>query len=427
VQVHGFASQGYAYSNENNFLTMNTSHGSPAMTEGALNLSMPVTDKFRVGGQGYTRKIGSLDDFKPQLDWAYGDYKFAGWFGVRAGKVKTAMGLYNDTQDMDFLHTWALLPQGVYPADLRTTLIAHTGGDLYGRIRLKKAGKLDYTAYAGTQSFDPRGGLYLFTADNGFSIQTVNGHTEGWDLKWTTPVKGLMLGSSWANNTMLRYGAWISGPLLGVKYTNEETPEMLWVGYGSYNQGKWEFNADLRLLPMKPRMVGDGMAAMGWMAQTRIAWLERSLAGLNWVANRRGQTGSLPAHLATGIEGEDAAFFYLRRKGYIVAARRWSSGNVPGDLDLVAWQGPLLCIVEVKTRTAHDIAAAEVSVDSHKRHTLRRLARQYVRQLPQESTPPVRFDVISVYLVPGEEKEFVHFEGSFGWSEQRNYEDRYSS
>jgi len=158
---------------------------------------------------------------------------------------------------------------------------------------------------------------------------------------------------------------------------------------------------------------------MGWLAQTRINWLERSLAGLNWVASRRESTASLPAHLATGIEGEDAAFFYLRRKGYIVVARRWSSGNVPGDLDLVAWQGPLLCIVEVKTRTAHDIAAAEVSVDSHKRNTLRRLARQYVHQLPQEAAPPVRFDVISVYLVPGQKKEFQHFEGSFGWSEQR--------
>jgi len=157
---------------------------------------------------------------------------------------------------------------------------------------------------------------------------------------------------------------------------------------------------------------------MGWLERTRITWLERSLVGLNWVAGRRGTAASLPAHLATGIEGEDAAFFYLRRKGYIVVARRWSSGNVPGDLDLVAWQGSLLCIVEVKTRTAHDIAAAEVSVDSHKRNTLRRLARQYVRQLPQETAPPVRFDVISVYLVPGEKKEFVHFEGSFGWSER---------
>jgi hypothetical protein len=274
VQVHGFASQGYAYSNQNNFLTMNTSHGSPAFTEGALNLSMPITDKFRVGGQGYTRKIGSLDDFKPQLDWAYGDYKFASWFGVRAGKVKTAMGLYNDTQDMDFLHTWALLPQGVYPADLRTTFIAHTGGDLYGRIPLKKAGKLDYTAYAGTRSFDPRGGLYLFTTDNGFNIQTINGHTEGWDLKWTTPVKGLMIGSSWANMTMLRYGVFISGPFIGVKYTNQETPEFLWVGYGSYNRGKWEFNAEYRSLndsvivgiPAFGVLVPDNQSTESWFA-----------------------------------------------------------------------------------------------------------------------------------------------------------------
>jgi Holliday junction resolvase-like predicted endonuclease len=48
----------------------------------------------------------------------------------------------------------------------------------------------------------------------------------------------------------------------------------------------------------------------------------------------------------------------------------------------------MLCFIEVKTRTAHDIASAEVRVDSHKRNTvLRRLARQYIRQLPQETAP----------------------------------------
>ena len=130
----------------------------------------------------------------------------------------------------------------------------------------------------------------------------------------------------------------------------------------------------------------------------------------------------MPAHLVTGIDGENAAFFYLRRKGYIVVERRWSAGNLPGDLDLIAWQGQMLCFIEVKTRTAHDIAPAESSVDSHKRNTLRRLARQYVRQLPQETAPPSRFDVLSVYMVPGQKKEFVHFEGSFGWSDRRDYE-----
>ena len=80
----------------------------------------------------------------------------------------------------------------------------------------------------------------------------------------------------------------------------------------------------------------------------------------------------------------------------------------------------MLCFVEVKTRTAHDLTPAEVAVDSHKRNTLRRLARQYVRQLPQDAAPPVRFDVLSVYLVPRKKKEFIHFEGSFGWSDRQD-------
>lgn len=153
------------------------------------------------------------------------------------------------------------------------------------------------------------------------------------------------------------------------------------------------------------------------LRKTRIGWLERTLAGLNRVALRRGRS-AMPAHLTVGIEGEDAVFFYLMRKGYTVVARRWSSGEVPGDVDLIAWAGPVLCFIEVKTRTAHDMTPAEAAVDEHKRNILRRLARRYVQQLPQKTAPPVRFDVVSVYLVPGQEREFQHFEGSFGWGEE---------
>lgn len=246
VQVHGFASQGYAYSNENNFLLMNSSHGSPAFTEAALNLSMPITDKFRIGGQGYTRKIGSLDDFRPSLDWAYGDYKFAPWFGLRAGKVKTALGLYNDTQDMAFLYPWAMLPQGVYPSDLRTTFIAHTGGDAYGRIPLKKAGKLNYTVYYGKRSFDDREGFYYYSQDQGFNISSISGRMTGWDLRWNTPLKGLMLGTSWTNMTMHRVGPFISGAFAGFHYSIDSNPNRPWVGYGDYTLGKWEFSSEYR-------------------------------------------------------------------------------------------------------------------------------------------------------------------------------------
>jgi putative endonuclease len=154
------------------------------------------------------------------------------------------------------------------------------------------------------------------------------------------------------------------------------------------------------------------------LARLRLGWMERAMLGLDRLARRRGS--SVPAHLLTGIEGEDAAFFYLRRKGYVVVARRWSCGTRPGDVDLIAWNGPMLCFIEVKTRTAHDMTPAEAAVDGHKRHVLRRLAHQYLRQLPGKSRPPVRFDVISVYLVPDQPRDFVHFEAAFGWDEQRD-------
>jgi putative endonuclease len=158
---------------------------------------------------------------------------------------------------------------------------------------------------------------------------------------------------------------------------------------------------------------------MGWFDQIWVSGLERGTECLGWIARRSSRATALPAHLETGKRGEQAAFFYLRRKGYVVAASRWSPGHEPGDIDLIAWQGKLLCIVEVKTRTAHDLTAAEVAVDTHKRTMLRRLARQYIRQLPQRTAPNVRFDVISVYLVPGQKKEFQHFEAAFGWNEQQ--------
>ena len=164
---------------------------------------------------------------------------------------------------------------------------------------------------------------------------------------------------------------------------------------------------------------GPQWLAMKRAMETQAGWLERTLAGMDWLAARRGRGPALPGHLLTGIDGEQAACLYLRRKGYTVVARRWSAGNMPGDLDLIAWQGPMLCFFEVKTRTARDRSPAEAAVDTHKRNIVRRLARQYLRQLPGETAPQARFDVISVYLVPGRKHEIAHFENVFGWNEEQ--------
>ncbi|MFZ0958400.1 MAG: hypothetical protein WAN60_18810, partial [Candidatus Sulfotelmatobacter sp.] len=91
VQVHGFVSQGFIYTNDNNWLTMNTSQGSAAFTDFGLNMSSHLTDKLLVGAQVYDRNLGQLGQYHPSLDWAVADYRFKTWFGVRGGKVKTTL------------------------------------------------------------------------------------------------------------------------------------------------------------------------------------------------------------------------------------------------------------------------------------------------------------------------------------------------
>ena len=89
--------------------------------------------------------------------------------------------------------------------------------------------------------------------------------------------------------------------------------------------------------------------------------LEEFVHASDYLAARLGR-GRAP-HLELGRRGEEAAFFYLRRRGYIVVARGWRSGKVAGDLDLVAWEDNTLCFIEVKTRTSRNVATAESAVD----------------------------------------------------------------
>ncbi len=159
-------------------------------------------------------------------------------------------------------------------------------------------------------------------------------------------------------------------------------------------------------------------AKMQRLENWKISVLERSVAALDWLAERRGRVPERPEHLATGERGEDAAFFFLRRNGYTVVARRWNDTPLPGDLDLIAWQGEVLCFVEVKTRTTLGMATAEAAVDQQKRRILRRLARHYLRQLPGEQPPQTRFDIVTVYELPGKPRQTRIMAGAFGWGEK---------
>jgi hypothetical protein len=197
IQVHGFVQQGFVFTDDNSFLTMGSSNGSGEMTDGAFNVSSKLHDKVRVGAQVYARNLGQFGNGRVELDWVFADYQVNEKIGFRGGKVKTQLGLINDTQDMEFLHTWALLPQAVYPLDLRSVTIAHTGGDVYGRLNTKKAGAFAYSAYFGVLPDDKRGGYRYGLEDRGLGvIGDIKRHGGGGDLRWTAPLEGLQVGVS---------------------------------------------------------------------------------------------------------------------------------------------------------------------------------------------------------------------------------------
>jgi hypothetical protein len=247
VQIHGFATEGFVHTNENNWLTMNTSNfGSGEFSDFGANASTQITDNFRIGAQIYDRKLGGIGDWYPSLDWAFAQYKFKPWFGIRGGRVKTVLGLYNDTQDLDFLHPFAILPQSMYSLDVRDSTIAHDGGDFFGDIHLgQKYGVLSYTAYAGHRSNSTHGGVAYLETSDGLTFQSLAGIQYGGDLRWQTPVKGLLVGASRQNQQNTNAYVYNSpgGP---IPITSSDRSDWINQFYGEYSWKKLLLDAEYR-------------------------------------------------------------------------------------------------------------------------------------------------------------------------------------
>ena len=134
---------------------------------------------------------------------------------------------------------------------------------------------------------------------------------------------------------------------------------------------------------------------------------------LDKVSEALGQKEETAAHLVTGQAGEDAAYFHLRQLGYVMVARNWRVPQCKGELDLVAWDGEVLCFVEVKTRTTRDVKPAEAAVDERKRREVALMARNFLRRLRRDTPPVYRFDVVSVYFSTGTAAEITLFKNAF--------------
>jgi len=195
IQLHGYATQGFLYTTNNNILTTSSSNGSPDWTEAVVNLSATPVSGLRVAVQGRYELLGNYAN-QITLDYAAADYKVDENFGVRFGKVKIPSGLFNEIQDIDPSYMWALLPQSVYPISSRNGQLALFGGVGYGTFDLKKLGKLEYRAWGGEAVIPGNDGYWTSYVEEGINFNELTGVQTGGALHWKTPLTGLMIGLS---------------------------------------------------------------------------------------------------------------------------------------------------------------------------------------------------------------------------------------
>jgi hypothetical protein len=188
--IHGFVSQGYIQTTNNNFVP-NSLTGSTDFSEAGININKQFTPDLRVGIQLFARDFGG-GDFDTKLDWFDLDYHWRDWLGVRAGRVKLPFGLYNDSSDIDAARNSILLPQSVYPNSDRDYLLAQTGVELYGFANVGSLGSLEYQIYRGSIQLDVAATLASpYQEEDIYTPYIMGGR-----LIWNTPIEGLRFAGS---------------------------------------------------------------------------------------------------------------------------------------------------------------------------------------------------------------------------------------
>ena len=140
-------------------------------------------------------------------------------------------------------------------------------------------------------------------------------------------------------------------------------------------------------------------------------------------------------HFELGARGEALAIDHLERLGYRIVAANFSlpigrntrDAIVIAEIDVVAYDGPILCFVEVKTRVSDDFALPQANVDLRKRRQIARAARGY-RRMMGLTAAAFRYDVVTVVAKPDDVNPRIEILKGFWTDEQlrkKNWHDPY--
>lgn len=211
VDIHGFISQGYMLSTDDtNFMVPETDDGIFEFNEMGINFSARPSDfssafseDLALGVQLLAFDFGDVGNHEVTIDWAYGDYAFRDYLGLRAGIMKMPHGLYNETRKIDMLRPSIFLPSSVYPEWFREVMTRIEGAGVYGTL----FNVLSYQALYGNISMDSDGGLAgainALLDDTGMIVTDANlDDSFSVALQWDTPLENLRFGASYMSIDM---------------------------------------------------------------------------------------------------------------------------------------------------------------------------------------------------------------------------------
>lgn len=132
-----YLAQGYLNSNGNQYYG-DSRDGSFEYHEAAVNAYASYGETFRLAGQVFTRDAGANDNDEPRIDYLFFDWgkkQLDRDIGLRIGRVKNHLGLYNDVSDVIFTRPSILMPYSVYLQGngLRDILFSSDGAQFYFR------------------------------------------------------------------------------------------------------------------------------------------------------------------------------------------------------------------------------------------------------------------------------------------------------
>lgn len=247
-QIHGFASQALVYTSDNRFFgdSPNTSFD---FTEIGINTSVRPHPRILLSGQLLYRRAGDIYADDLSLDYALADITALstpqGRAGLRLGRIKNPLGLYNETRDVPFTRPSIFLPQAVYFDKVRNLVLSSDGVAVYGDW-FGAGGDISMSLSAGQAQIDENVEWSYLGTDWPGNIEP-NGIFWTGSLWYRSPGERLKLGLSGALSSMK------FDPRPGSPLEPGTTDFLYLVGSFQYNAEDWTISAEYAREPVSWR------------------------------------------------------------------------------------------------------------------------------------------------------------------------------